>query len=317
METMLIRKLSFVCVVACLGAMALADEEPEALGATDLGIYGSAWMPWLREHDGRVEFIVYQAGPKRPSATIAQDLQFAQATALKVILTPKLPDTDPAASMQLREQAAVDAVARVLDSITGVPVAAVTIGEENVFWDDQSTVLTRAYDALKEEYPERRFYQWYSPTKSLAVPGAKWPDLRTDGWIFDQYFLDENLYSQYVDGLVAKQTQLVSVVWASPFWRPGEQQPEPGPEWWEQDGWRRLYEHVKINRDRDVPTAFFVFELQASGKRLPLFKSDDACARGFVEYFLNQTMQFLRSNRHIPAAPDRRPEWIPAACGNP
>jgi hypothetical protein len=293
----------------------LAAEPDESLHDSDLGVYGSAWMPWLKQHDRSFDFVVYQFGPGRPLATIAEDLHIAADSGLRVVLSPKLPDMDKSEPVSARGQSVLLSVQRVLDTIVDTPVAAITIGDENIFWDDMSSVLSEAYELLRSEYPERSFYQWYSPSRKMNIPGIQWPDLPADGWVFDQYHYGPEFYREFVQGLSRKQLPLVSIIWASPMWQPGSQQPEKNGDWWETRGWERFYDQLKVNRANNIPTAFYLYELRQSGQRLPLFRSEGSCEKRFMTAFTARTISTLNSMPELPTRPDDRPDWIPAACG--
>lgn len=304
-----------VVVLALLISISFASEPQNDTQVNGFGLYGSAWVSWLRGNPTNVDFIIYQVGPSRPLGLIRDDLQFASDSGTKIILTLK--SRKVAASNPAMDTSApsLENFTRILDRIADLPLAAVTIGEENVFWDGRSEWLASLYETLHERYPERRFFQWYSPSRNLNIPGRKWPALPADGWVFDQYHMHGQIYREYLNGMADIDLPKVSVVWASPLWRPGARKGEPNFEWWDQEGWKLFYNQVRLNIDHNLPTAFFLYELAESGRQpIPMFRSENNCAHGFVDAFLNQTLPALRFRNLLVALPAERPEWIPSGC---
>lgn len=300
-------------VLVLLVSISFASEPRNDHQVNEFGVYGSAWVSWLRGNPTNVDFIIYQVGPTRPLTLIRNDLQFASESGTKIILTLKSakvaasnPDIDAGAP-------SLENFERVLDRIDDLPLSAVTIGEENVFWDGRSELLSSLYETLHERYPERRFFQWYSPSRNLNIPGRKWPALPADGWVFDQYHMHGHVYLEYLKGMAEIDAPKISVVWASPLWRPGASKAESNFEWWDQEGWKLFYEQVRLNMDHKIPTAFFLFEL-AGTQPIPLFRSKNKCVVGFADAFLNRTLPALRSRGRLGTLPAERPDWIPSGC---
>ena len=310
-----IRFPGLVVVVASLASFSCASAPQSDIQAHDFGLYGSAWIPWLRKNPTVADFIVYQAGPARPLKLIRNDLQFASDSGMKVILTLKLDKFSVPDSAVGRGVPSLENFQRVLDHIEDLPLSAITIGEENVFWDGGSERLAGLYEALRQRYPKRRFFQWYSPSRNMNLPGLKWPVLPADGWVFDQYFMPGHVYSEYVKGIASIDAPKISIVWASPLWRPGEKNSESDFEWWDEDGWKLFYEQVRLNIDHNIPTAFFLYEFEDSGLRpIPMFRSQDTCTLGFLDSLLNQTIPALQTSVRLAALPAERPDWIPSGC---
>src|SRR5829696_2482345 len=62
--------ISFMTILLA-GAAADAHE----LSRRAVGIYGSAWMPWIAQHPHRIDFLIYQIGAQRPIPQVAADLK--------------------------------------------------------------------------------------------------------------------------------------------------------------------------------------------------------------------------------------------------
>jgi hypothetical protein len=214
----------------------------------------------------------------------------------------------------------VNMFAAVLDKVPDLPMDAVTIEEENIYWGGRAEFLSEMYQRLKERYPARQFYQWYSPRRkpSIAIPGKTWPDLPSDGWVVDQYGIYGKEFEDYIDQMKALDKPLIAVVWASPQWKVGDKMKRHNMEWWDDLGWKYLYSHLATYRKHDVPVTFFMFTTEEgkSEQTIPLFLSKDPCDQKFVQAFVAQTLPMVRSGQRIPLKiPARRPAWIPGHCG--
>jgi hypothetical protein len=192
---------------------------------------------------------------------------------------------------------------------------AVTIDEENIHWGGRAQLLASLFTDLREKYPEVKWYQWYSSSKTANVPGHRWPDLPADGWVFDQYTMAANEYRSYVAAMAKRGQPLVSIVWAGVDWQPGDKQRLARPRWWDDGGWRLFYEQVAANQQHGIPTAFYLYELDKDRRSAALWKSAQACKRNFVERFTTDTLRYLKSGPKLPiSVPKSRPQWIPAGC---
>ena len=220
----------------------------------------------------------------------------------------------------------------------------VSIEEENV--PRRAEFLETLYHELTAAHPEHDFYQWYSPTQRLNVPGCgPWPELPAAGWVFDQYFhtydrcsepvrcsegggvpetVDcsgslRSAYEEYVLAMRKLDGPLLSNVWASPNWVPGPRR--VSPDWWNEEGWKTFYLQVAVNKKYGIPTAFFSFFLSPpeSGSEwvvTALFAVADeryGRAQRFWTRFVATTLPHLRSSAVIDTTiPAARPSWIPA-----
>lgn len=70
-------------------------------------------------------------------------------------------------------------------------ICAITLGEEHIFWNGRDRHLNRLYELIKAKH-DVPIYQWYSPSSHGSIPGVTgWPNLKSDGWMADEYHLDQ------------------------------------------------------------------------------------------------------------------------------
>ncbi len=122
---------------------------------------------------------------------------------------------------------------------------AITLAEENVYWSGQAKLLNELYSHIKQKYPKLRIFQWYTPGADVA--GFGWPNLKADGWVIDEYFLDNPKFEYFVRGYVLKKLPLISIIWAGP-----DCKDVPYKE-------RRFWSQYRICRKYNVPAAYFVW----------------------------------------------------------
>ena len=65
---------------------------------------------------------------------------------------------------------------------------AITLDEEQIFWNGWGPALTELYHRCKKRWPELPVYQWWSP---MQVPNVRaksgWTAIPADGWMIDLY----------------------------------------------------------------------------------------------------------------------------------
>jgi acyl-CoA hydrolase len=80
--------------IAAIGASLQVAVSAENLHAKDLGLYGSAWLPWIQEHAPQIDFLVYQFGPQRALTRIRTDLGSLTEAEIRVVLVMLLTDDE-------------------------------------------------------------------------------------------------------------------------------------------------------------------------------------------------------------------------------
>jgi hypothetical protein len=318
-----IRSLAAAAALAALAAPCAA----ESLRFSDPGIYGTAWVPYALDNPDHFDFLIYQARlHKAGAASIPEALKALSDAGLRLVVDMQF--YTERAQRGIRDEAPpmretdyyVDLFAAVLDRVAAMPIDALTIEEENVYWGGRAEFLGEMYRRLKQRYPQRSFYQWYSPRRkpSIAIPGKTWPDLPSDGWVVDQYGIYGEEFEEYIGQMKALNKPLIAVVWASPQWKVGDKSKTHDQEWWDKQGWKMLYSHLATYRKHDVPVTFFMFTTEEgeSEQTIPLYQSKDQCDQKFLEAFVRNTLPMIRSGQRIQLRiPERRPAWIPGHCG--
>ncbi|MCC6579422.1 MAG: hypothetical protein IT440_03215 [Phycisphaeraceae bacterium] len=132
-------------------------------------------------------------------------------------------------------------------------VYAVTLDEENGYWNEQQEILDHLYDYIKANY-DVPVYQWYSP--SAFPPGFGYPVLKADGWMSDEYWLGDGTdyasgfaaFEKYVRRYLVHGKPFVHMLWAAPDF---EAEPYEGPLVFD--------EQLDVCRKYNVPVAFFAY----------------------------------------------------------
>jgi len=299
----------------------------EALDGNDVGIYGNAWADYVLEHPRDFDFFIYQARLlNAPEGEIPDKVKAFKAAGVPVVLDMQFYANS--AQRGMREGAPPmkdlryyeDLFATVLDHVSRDAVPLITIEEENVHWDGRAEFLSDLYKAVKARFPERSFYQWYSPRlqPSIAIPGETWPDLPADGWVIDQYAVYGDKFASYITSVKRLNKPLLAVMWAVPQWRVADQSRRLDTEWWDKKGWKIFYSQLATYRKYDVPIALYAAAPRAEGdaSNVALYQSDNDCDRKFFAALLAVTLPALRSDQRVAAEiPRQKPSWIPGHCG--
>lgn len=138
------------------------------------------------------------------------------------------------------------AIDRFLSNVPVDELYAVTLGEENIFWDGRHQMLAELYQRVKTKYPTLPVSHWYSNTgRASGTPGFSWPWLPADGWLMDEYVPDATDFEQLVRRTRPLGCPLVQIAYAAP-------ENHFGPVH------RSIFDgQVRVARQYDVPLAFF------------------------------------------------------------
>ncbi|QEG33403.1 hypothetical protein [Bythopirellula goksoeyrii] len=126
-------------------------------------------------------------------------------------------------------------------------IYAITLGEEHIFWNGRDRHLNRLYELIKAKH-DVPIYQWYSPSSHGSIPGVTgWPNLKSDGWMADEYHLDQPDMERAMRGYTVMQKPIVQIIWAG-----GGQQSVPYIP-------RRFGEQWEVCRKYNIPTSYFAW----------------------------------------------------------
>ena len=151
----------------------------------------------------------------------------------------------------------------ILNSIDINKVYAVTVDEENIYWNGFGALLKPVYDYIKSKHPDLPTYQWYTPMvtpKKHAKSG--WRDLRGDGWISDVYCMVGKRFEKHIVKHLdlKKKFPLIHIIWASPTWTYGSKGAEPKTWWHSGFGREQFDDQLKTCREYNIPVAFFAVQ---------------------------------------------------------
>lgn len=123
-------------------------------------------------------------------------------------------------------------------------VYAITLSEENIYWNGHHEMLAELYGLVKAKYPTLAVYQWYSP--GAGAPGfGPWPLLPADGWLIDEYCRPREAFENMVKKYTILDKPLIHIAWAAPDWK-------------EFSGWDKVWDdQLEICRRYGVPISFF------------------------------------------------------------
>jgi len=153
-------------------------------------------------------------------------------------LTSSSPDSD------LDKLASV--VSEFLAEVDENDLYAVTLGEEQIFSDGRAEQLNKLYDKIKVNHPNLPVYQWYTPSSIGTAPGISgFPNLNSDGWVSDEYHLDQPAMEENMRAYVIQQKSNANIIWAGgdAFSVPYIQQ--------------RFDDQVAVHKKYDIPASYF------------------------------------------------------------
>jgi len=168
----------------------------------------------------------------------------------KVILRVHVGRLDPDPNVDEIEQWIV----KLFEHIDPDWLYAITLGEEQVFWNGWTDALTRLYYRVKARWPDLPVYQWWTPPVAIDVRATGgWVALPADGWLIDLYGLRGPIFERKLVKFLEAGKPVVHIAWASPTWL--------NPTLSGADNWERgqeiLDEQLAVCRAYDVPVAYF------------------------------------------------------------
>jgi hypothetical protein len=230
--------LSCLLILATLARTVAADGPP--LGARAAGLYVGVADGYMF---GRVPFTfsIDQVSRKSDPEALRGMIERLHANGKRSILDIFLYEkADEQAQPATAYMAWLDAL---LAKLPLAKVYAITLSEENIYWNGHQEMLTELYGLVKAKYPTLAVYQWYSP--GAGAPGFGWPLLPADGWLIDEYCRPRQAFANLVKKYVVLDKPLIHIAWAAPGWK-------------EFSTWDQVWDdQLEICRSYRVPIAFF------------------------------------------------------------
>ncbi|MBI2303022.1 MAG: hypothetical protein HYU66_29290, partial [Armatimonadetes bacterium] len=232
------RAVGLVVLLAVAG-VAHADDG-QRLTARDAGLYvGTAHG--YQYGDTPFAFSIEQVSAATDPAELRTRVERLTANHKRVILDVFLYEKSDEQARPAADYLAL--LDRFLGKLPLERVYAITLSEENIYWNGHGPMLTELYGLVKAKYPALPVYQWYSP--GAGVPGFGWPLLPADGWLIDEYCQPRERFEDLVRRYTLLDKPLVHIAWAAPGWK-------------EFAGWDRVWDdQLAICRRYGVPIAFF------------------------------------------------------------
>ena len=143
---------------------------------------------------------------------------------------------------------------------------AITLDEEQVFWDGWAPALAELYHRCKKRWPDLPVYQWWSPMQTPDVRAERgWVALPADGWVIDLYGRPRDEFEKKVVKSLETGKPLIHIAWAAPDWTDWM-----GAKSWADGGRRVMDEQVEVCRAYNVPVAYFCTQkyVMQDGKRV-------------------------------------------------
>jgi len=177
---------------------------------------------------------------------------------------------------------------------------AVTLDEENIFWDGWADGLAELYRRTKKHWPDLPVYQWWTP---MEVPNVRaesgWVALPADGWVIDLYGEPRRKFEKKLVKTLETGKPVVHIAWASPEWLRWS-----GADTWE-GGRRIMDDQVDVCRAYNVPVAYFCTqneEEDENGKKICGIRWGWHARDPVVRRFYRELEALVMNFRHVPEA---------------
>ncbi|MEI6502190.1 MAG: hypothetical protein WCP21_14335, partial [Armatimonadota bacterium] len=229
------------CLLVLVGASLATAYDGPRLTSREAGLYVGVAGDYMF---GQVPFAfsIDQVSRKSDPAVLSKTLERLHANGKREILDIFLYENgnEPA-------KPAVEYMAWLDPLLSKLPldkVYAITLSEENIYWDGHQELLAELYGLVKAKYPTLAVYQWYSPGAGAPGFGA-WPLLPADGWLIDEYCRPRAAFENMVKKYTILDKPLIHIAWAAPDWK-------------EFSGWDKVWDdQLEICRRYGVPISFF------------------------------------------------------------
>jgi len=236
--------------IAGIGKEPLQDPPPNMLLPERAASPQTPWTFYIMQWD-------YAPGSALWHKKAALVRQMA-ANGKKVILRADIGRMDNLVDVDEAEQRLVN----ILEEVDPDWLYAVTLSEEQVFWNGGAEILTKLYYRAKAHWPDLPVYQWWTPMVAPDVNATGgWVALPADGWIMDLYGEPRERFEKKLVMFRETGKPLIHTIWASPTWVDYSGVPRgdcPIEEWWAKMGRRVFDDQLEICRAYNIPTGYFV-----------------------------------------------------------
>lgn len=252
------RILKLLILSGLLWPMSVAFAVPgprEPLTFRDSGLYVGP-TPYLERSDTPFNFAIVPAAPTVGKAqtvtTWNESFKKIRRSGKRVIVDFCIYDVDEKGKTKgITSGLSIDRILQGVDEFFAQvdvnEVYAITLSEENIFWNGQMERLNILYDKIKTKYPNLPVYQWYSGSSEGSAPGDNWPNLKADGWVADEYYLDQPFMERTMRHFTVLQKPFIQLGWAG-----GEKNSVPFIT-------KRFWEQIEVCRKYNIPTAYFTW----------------------------------------------------------
>jgi hypothetical protein len=239
----------------CLAADTNVPGPRQPLTTHDFGLYGG-WNSYFLQPDNGFNFLIMQAWVptdlKLLNGPIESHGQAANVKWSESLLAARRAGKRVIADVVLgfkKKDFTTEMLKRQLDyfmsHVDTKQLYAITLAEENVYWDGDEAQLIELYQYAKSKY-DVPVYQWYSPY--AGAPGFGWPALPADGWMLDEYAHLMPSYEQFIREYKIARLPLVSIVWAAPSMKVFP---------WKGQGDLALEQQWAVHNKYGIPSSFF------------------------------------------------------------
>jgi hypothetical protein len=254
----LTRAILHATIVLPLPVLAQLPGPRDLLSFKDSGLY-CGWTPYFTQSNP-FDFCVVPAIPYQgqSNAAWAGSLTTARAAGKRVIadLNPQALNAsgqwfgiselnDSSTDADLNKLVTV--IDQFFAQVNVNDVYAITLGEENYFWNSRTTHLNALYDKIKAKY-NVPIYQWYGPSSIGTAPGISgFYNLKSDGWMADEYFLDQPNMEKNMRAYAIQQKPFVQTIWAG-----GDAASVPFSS-------SRFYSQYEVLKKYNIPASYFTW----------------------------------------------------------
>lgn len=314
---------TFIVLVFCL---TLGMQYVRAdLNSVAYGVYGKAWLSWVLKNSEKLSLYVYQLDYELSIMESEQINDLANAP-LSVFFVQGIHDTrkekwmEKGASPDKSVEDVGLAVQSNFDLLERFDTINISLDEENFWWNGRGDYLDSIYLQLKAT--DRSINVWQFFAEGLRTQRRKDRrgrfQLGADGYIFDEYRLSPEKYEDLLLQYLQQGKPVISILWASPNWKPrGRKARKHNENWWDEKGWRSFFEKTMINRKHGVQTAYFMFDIgdkKDKFRLIPTFASNDVCSVNFVNKLFEVTLPTLFSIPVVENSPAKKPDWVSERC---